>query len=152
MKHKILTFIYSKKDNKFLTLRNNPHPNHGGDFWFVVTGGLEGAETHKEAAIREAKEETNLDLIETFNLNWSSIYEWGDELCRELNFLGFVEDVKNIKLDQEEVVEYKWLDLEEFIELIKWEDDKKILKQVLEKAIESRLHFQEDNIIDYRKK
>ncbi len=152
MKQKILTFIYSKKNNKFLALRNNPHPDHGGDFWFVVTGGLEGEETHKEAARREVKEETNLDMIEILNLNWSSIYEWNNELCREINFLGFAEDPEDIRLDQEEVIEHKWLNLDEFINLINWQDDKGILKKVLEKAIKNRLHFQEDNIIDYRRK
>jgi 8-oxo-dGTP pyrophosphatase MutT (NUDIX family) len=148
MKRKILSFISS--NNKLLALFSKPHPEHGGGGWFVVTGGVEGNETLDNAVKREIKEETNLDAREVFELNWGSIYEWAGEDCEESNFISFV-DNGDIKLNEEHS-EFRWLDLDEFVILINWGDDKKLLKKVLKSALKKRLYFKKLNTIDYRKK
>ncbi len=102
MKKKILSFITD--GNFFLALRNSPFEpkKHGGDFWFVVTGGVEGKESFDEAAKREIREETNLEVKDIFPLNWGSVYEWGGEVCEEHNFISFV-DRKKIILNEEHI-------------------------------------------------
>jgi len=52
MKNKILSFVVYK--NEFLALRNKPSKQHGGDFWFVVTGEIEN-ETSEKAVERSER-------------------------------------------------------------------------------------------------
>jgi 8-oxo-dGTP pyrophosphatase MutT (NUDIX family) len=147
MKKKILTFVAS--EGKFLALYSEPHPDHGEGGWFVVTGGVEENETHEEAVAREILEETGLVVDEIISLNWGSIYNWRDELYEELNFLSFVKPEEIIL--NEEHSKFDWLDVDEFIERIKWDDDKELLKIILEKALNKEKYFNEIIFKDYRK-
>ncbi len=147
MKKKILSFICS--EGKFLALHSKPHKDHGDGGWFVVTGGVEGKETYEEAVKREVKEETNLDGGETLSLNWGSIYEWLSEVCEEINFIAFV-NPGDIQLNEEHD-KFEWLELDAFVERIKWGESKEVLAEVLKKAIKKQLHFQKKELIDYRK-
>ncbi len=147
MNKKILSFIV--KDGKFLVLYSESHPEHGDGGWFVVTGGVEKNETYEDAVVREIKEETNLDVKEIFNLNWGSIYDWLGELCKEMNFVSFVKSGKIIL--NEEHSKFDWLDLDEFVERIKWDDDKDLLKLVLSKALNKDKYFKNIKFKDYRK-
>ena len=101
MNHKILVFIYNGKS--LLALRNNSKdPRHGGDFWFTVTGSLEEGETAEEAVKREIKEETDLEVLEIFDLNWKSIYSWHNQDHEEKNFIAFVKN-GDIKISFEHI-------------------------------------------------
>ncbi|HLC78206.1 MAG TPA: NUDIX domain-containing protein [Candidatus Nanoarchaeia archaeon] len=142
---KILSFITDGK--QFLALRNNPHPRHGGDFWFVVTGAIEGEESDKDAVTREIKEETGLESEEILFLNWGSIYDWKNKICRELNFITFVKKGKIVL--NEEHVQYEWLNLKDFVNKIKWGDNKEILRIVLRKAVNKEIYFKDETIEDY---
>jgi len=136
---------------KFLALEMTKHPEHapeGG--WFVVTGGVEGNESSEDAVNREVFEETRLNLEEIIPLNWGSLYEWRGELCEEQNFIAFVKSGEVIL--NEEHSDYQWLSLDEFIKKINWDDDKELLKKVLEKAIKKEKYFDKMNIKDYRGK
>jgi 8-oxo-dGTP pyrophosphatase MutT (NUDIX family) len=146
---KILSFITDGEN--FLALRNNfqDSEKQGGDFWFVVTGEVEDKENLNDAVKREIKEETNLEVKEVFELNWGSIYECWQGICNEFNFISFVKS-ENIILNEEHV-EYVWLNLEDFIKKIKWDDDKELLKKVLKKALKKERYFNELLIHDYRK-
>ena len=146
---KILSFITD--GTKFLALYHKGNdPSYGGRFWFTVTGSVEKGEDYETAVRREIKEETRLDSLEIFSLNWMSIYEWGNELCEEMNFITLVKRGK-IKLNEEHD-KYKWVDLDNFAETIKWRDDKKLLKNVLEKALKKEKYFQKLNLVEHRRK
>jgi len=153
MKKKILTFVVN--DGKFLALEMTKHPEHapeGG--WFTVTGGVEESESYEDAIVREILEETGLNTEEIIPLNWGSVYEWNyngiKTVYEEHNFLSFVKSMKVIL--NEEHSKYDWLNLDEFIERIKWDDDKELLRKVLEKALNKEKHFDKITIKDYRRK
>lgn len=147
MNKKILAFLFDGE--KFLLLRNNPKdPTHGGDYWFTVTGSVEADESIEEAVKREVKEETNLNTSEFFDLNWGSIYSWGGEDHSENNFLAFVK--KGKVLLNEEHVDSKWLNLDDFIKKINWGLNKEELKKVLQKATKRELLFNKEKINDFR--
>ncbi len=148
MKKKILAFVVCR--GKVLALYNKSHPEHGEGGWFVVTGGLEDNESYEEAVKREIKEETNLEVAEIFPLNWGSIYSWKGDVCEEHNFVSFVKEGEII-LNEEHLM-YKWFDIDNFIEIIRWEDNKELLKKVLEKALNKKKYFKKFTIKDYRKK
>jgi 8-oxo-dGTP diphosphatase len=147
MQKKILTFIIHGK--KILALYSAPHPQHGEGGWFIVTGAIENEESPEEAVRREIKEETDLLVKEIFPLNWGSIYNWNDKICKEYNFVSFVNSRK-VTLNEEHS-KYKWLDIDKFIEIIKWDDDKELLREVLEKALYRKTYFKNFTIKDYRR-
>ncbi len=145
MQKKILSFI--AMDNKLLTLYSESHPEHGKGGWFVITGEVEGNETHEEAAIREILEETGLNIEEIIPLNWGSIYNWGGDVCEEHNFITFVKPGEIIL--NEEHSKYEWLEIDDFIEKIKWGGDKELLRKVLQKAINKEKYFKKFEFKDY---
>lgn len=147
MQKKILTFIVYGK--KILALYSEPHPKHGEGGWFVVTGGINEGEDYEEAVSREVIEETGLGVNEIFPLNWGSVYTWRDEVCEEHNFISFVNS-KDVILNEEHS-KYEWLNIDKFIEMIKWDDDKELLKKILKKALNKESHFKKFTIKDYRK-
>jgi len=147
---KILVFVTDGK-RMLSFLHNGKDPEHGGWFWFTITGSIEKGETPEQAAIREIKEETNIDVTDVYDLNWGSIYNWFEKEHEERNLIAFVEDISNLKLDMREIVDSKWVCLDEFVDLIRWDDDKELLKNVLEKAMKKERYFTKLNLIDYRK-
>lgn len=147
MRKKILAFVVD--NGKFLALYSEPHKIHGWGGWFVVTGGVEEGESHEDAVVREILEETGLQVKEIMPLNWGSKYEWWGEVCEEINFIAFVKPGE-VRLNEEHS-KYAWLNLHEFVEQIKWEDDKTLLTEVLTRALEKKAYFKELKMIDYRK-
>ena len=136
---KILTFI-KNKDNKLLLLHNNPEdPIHGGDIWYTVTGGVEEYDKSLEdAVIREVKEETNLNVINTKYLDINYTYTSRQDIeCIEYVFISIVED-GNIILNEENIG-YKWLNINDYIEEIYWYYNKEDLRILLEKALKEVL-------------
>ena len=109
-----------------------------GGFWQSVTGSLEGDETHKQAAIREMREETGIsasddDLIElgivnTFEIasQWRSRYEPGvthnEEVCFALRI-----NERDIRLDPIEHESWCWVSYEQAMEMLFWESNKRAL-------------------------
>lgn len=148
MKKKILAFIFN--GDNFLTLRNNSKdPKHGGDFWFTVTGSLDNDETDEQAVKREVKEETGLEVFDTLFLNCYSIYSWNGQDYQEKNFIAFVNSGP-IRLNEEHI-ESKWLNIQNFINSINWKLDKNELKKVLINAINKKIFFEKLKIWDFRK-
>lgn len=144
--NKILTFIVNQ-DKKLLLLKGSPNdPLFKKSIWYVVTGGYEPCDNNLENTVkREIKEETNLDATKIIYLNWIFEYTSFGKKYIEYAFITFVEDGKIVL--NEENIDYKWCDLDEFIEKIDWFGDKHILKFVLEKALIEKLLFG-DTVVD----
>ena len=131
---KILTFIVNE-NNQFLLLKGNKNdPQFHKSFWYVVTGSCEKEDINKVATVsREVKEETNLDVIETIYLNKVFEYNSLGKNCIEYVFLSKVKN-SDIILNEEHI-DYKWCNFNEFIELIHWFEDKENLIALLKKFI-----------------
>lgn len=125
----------SDRERRYLLLKRIA--SYGG-FWQSVTGSLEGDETHKQAAIREIREETGIsasddDLIElgivnTFEIapQWRSRYEPGithnEEVCFALRI-----NKRDIRLDPIEHESWCWVSYEQAMEMLYWESNKRAL-------------------------
>lgn len=119
---------------RFLALRNNPaDPAHGGDFFYVVTGNVDGKDGPLESILREIDEETGikrvlhlalLPLIRKFTDNWG-------RRCEE-TFFGIVTD-EDVKYLSAEHIERRWLMRDEFIETIRWYGPREELEGLLDR-------------------
>jgi len=113
-KRKVQSVIFycdaSNKKHFLLLLVNQER----GLFWQNSTGGVEENESFKEAAVREAKEETNItdDLIQ--NITETDIFfefhdRWGCDVYEKVFFIR-AKRPWDILLDPSEHVEYKWIE------------------------------------------
>ena len=142
---KILTFIMNEDYKLLLLLGSDKDPYYHRSFWYVVTGGVEKIDHDLSDTVkREVKEETNLDVLESLYLNWIFKYKNFDVDCVEYAFISFV-NKSNVELN-EESIDYKWCDLDEFIDKIEWFGDKTFLRKVLNHAMHKKLFLDKEKI------
>lgn len=104
--------FYCAKNNKkhFLLLQMNKRRKL---YWQNVTGGVDKAESFKEAALREAIEETNLtvsnlqDILIT-DLEFNFIDQWEKDVTEKV-FLLHCKEPWEVKLDPNEHCNFNWV-------------------------------------------
>ena len=130
---KILAFVINK--NKILLLLgSDKDPQFHESFWYTVTGACEKIDVNLESTVvREVLEETGLTVDNVIDLNWTFEYDSLGEQCIEHAYIAYTKN-NTVKLN-EESIEYKWCELEEFITKIKWYEDKQKLRKTLEKYL-----------------
>lgn len=103
--------MLKRGDGKFLLLK----PSYR-DGWLLPGGGVDPNEQPSEACIREFMEETNLNisLREMIQIS-SKIFEHNDDKYDSFTFLYEVtcDDVSLLEIDNDEIIDYKWVDIEE---------------------------------------
>jgi 8-oxo-dGTP pyrophosphatase MutT (NUDIX family) len=153
MNHKILAFVYNKEKKKFLILKTNGNDFeiHGKSKWFTTTGSIENKESYEEAVKREVFEETGLIVKEAYNLKCGCRYEWQNQIHEELYFIAFINSDK-VKLDNIEVIDFKWLNLSKFVDLLAWEGNKGELKSMLKLGLNQKIDYPWKRIDDYTSK
>lgn len=110
---------------------------HNAGHWAFPKGRAEKGETHIETARRELREETG---IKDVTLNTEHIFEeryfktkWRDRSkIIEKTVRYYLGDVSNprVKVQKEEVQDYRWATYEEARDLITFDQGKKLLDQV----------------------
>jgi len=97
---------------QFLLLQTN---ERRGSFWQNVTGKLEDNETFEEGGLREAIEETQLNIEAIVDiLSLGLKYEFVDQRERKVNeecFLIILDSKWNVVIDPSEHQNYKWVSL-----------------------------------------
>lgn len=143
---KILSFVVNNKTNKLLLLLGSPlDPQFKKSFWYVVTGGKEKQDKNLEDTVkREIKEETNLNVTASIYLNWIFKYNSLGNNCTEYAYISFV-DNSDIILNEENI-DYKWCDINEFIKLINWYGDKDFLEKVVLNAVNKETYIKEQKV------
>ena len=103
---------------------------HKAGHWAFPKGHVEKNETEEETALREVKEETNLDI--KLNTKFREIvkYSPAEEVEKEvIYFIGY--DIKGKEKPQlEEISEIKWININKAINIVTYENDKELLKKV----------------------
>ena len=129
--------IIARENGKFLLVKK-PRTRHA---WQFPQGGVEADETFEEAAQREFEEELGTDKIKILKEASVFFYDWSDETeidPRLKKFRGqevhlFLADFfggdSEIKLDRNELAEWRWVDAAELNELI---ESPEYLKKILE--------------------
>ena len=110
----IVAEVYVKKDNKILMVQENKDGIKGK--WNMPAGKLEDNESIIECAIRETKEETNINIsikglisiqqISSLNNQLIILYFLGEFISGEIKFNG--KEISNVKwMSEEEILENK---------------------------------------------
>jgi len=130
MGNKIFALIKSDLGN-YLILKMNKEVMFL-DEWYVVTGSVEDDETFEKAALREIKEETNLEVfkIEDSGVVFDYHCKQWDEDAHEKVFFVTVKEQKPVL--SKEHIDFEWLNKEDFFEKMYWYNkDKKSLIKLL---------------------
>ena len=121
--------IVINKNNKILLV----HHNEG--HWDFPKGHIENGETEEQTAIREVKEETNIDIIINNKYRYTTSYSPKENVMKEVVYFLAQNIDEDKKPQLEEVSEVKWFTLEEAMNTITYENSKEILNK-LKKDIE----------------
>jgi 8-oxo-dGTP pyrophosphatase MutT (NUDIX family) len=130
----IVTYAKTKKGIRYLILKRKLH----WIGWEFPKGGRRFYETKKRTTKRELKEETGLDAIKIKKFNFSGKFDYDKEYPDRKGFKGqtyilYSAEVKKpdrkIKLSEEHS-DYRWLNFEDAVKKIKWENQKNSLKIV----------------------
>ena len=122
--------VLLNKQNKVFVAKRIDNPKN---FWQMPQGGVDRGESLLEAAYRELKEETNITKVKlikeiegtlTYELPshllgkiWKGKYRGQKQKWFLMKFLGSDSDI-NIKTENPEFLEWKWIDLEKITEVV----------------------------------
>lgn len=135
MKQKSAGAVICRRENsKILYLLLKYSKEH----WGFVKGHIERDEKEKEAIIREAKEETNLDdltFIKGFKEKIDYYFnEEGEKIYKEVIFYLAMTDEKDIKISYEHIG-FKWLEYNDALGLLSYKNTKEVLRKANELLI-----------------
>ena len=128
-KEKSCGAIVINKNNKILLV------HHNAGHWDFPKGHIENRETEEQTAIREVKEETNIDIIINNKYRYTTSYSPKENVMKEVVYFLAQNIDEDKKPQLEEVSEVKWFTFEEAINTITYENSKEILNK-LKKDIE----------------
>lgn len=98
--------------------------------WSFPKGHVEGNEQEIETALREIKEETNLDVIIDEKVRFIITYNPKENISKDVVYFKAKTLNDNVILQNEEVLEYKWISYEEAINLVTFDNDRTILEKI----------------------
>ncbi len=98
--------------------------------WGFPKGHIEEGESEQEAAKRELMEETELIITLCSDYKASVNYYSAEYTCKEVVYFIGKSSSQCIKIQKEEIEDYKWLGYNKMLELLTFDNDKKILIEV----------------------
>ena len=106
--------------------------HHNKGHWDFPKGHVEEGETEVQTAIREVKEETNIDVEVNEKYRYTVEYSPKEDVMKEVVFFlaKNINDEKSAQL--EEVSEVKWFKLDEAVEQITYNTSKEVLIKLKE--------------------
>ena len=118
-------FAIKKENNliKIILIR------HNDGHWGFPKGHMEKGETEIETAIRETKEETNLDVTIIPSFRKIVTYSPKEGVTKDvIYYLGIPSG--DVKIDNKEIIDYKWITINEIENYINHEDHIKIINDL----------------------
>ena len=129
-------YVYRRTDDGilFLLMKRNLNKIYE-HLWQGVAGKIEEGETSSEAAIRELKEETGLSPVNMFVADHvSKFYEVHGDRINLVPVFGIEVDSEIINLSEEHI-SYKWVDINEAMNTLVWNGQKKGIQNVHDMVI-----------------
>lgn len=119
---------------RFLLMKRNLNKIYE-HLWQGVAGKIEKGETASEAAVRELKEETGLSPVNIFVADHvSRFYEVHGDCINLVPVFGIEVDSENVILSEEHI-SYKWANIDEALNTLVWNGQKKGIQTVHDMVI-----------------
>jgi dATP pyrophosphohydrolase len=119
---------------RFLLMKRNLNKIYE-HLWQGVAGKIEKGETASEAAVRELKEETGLSPVNIFVADHvSRFYEVHGDRINLVPVFGIEVDSENVILSEEHI-SYKWANIDEALNTLVWNGQKKGIQTVHDMVI-----------------
>ena len=115
--------IINDKDEVLLVRHNKGH-------WDFPKGHVEDGETEIQTAIREVKEETNIDVEVNEEYRYSTKYSPKENVIKEVIYFLARNISDNKQAQLEEVSEVKWVEFKTAIDTITFDSSRDILIQL----------------------
>lgn len=113
--------------------------NHNGRFYSFPKGHVELRETEKETAIREVKEETDLDVRILNGFREVSDYCPFGKIRKRVVFFLAVTKSNRIKIQESEIDSYNWIPLKEAEKGCTYDNDRRIIHKVRRFIAENKI-------------
>lgn len=117
-------FYNGKSNTRILLVKNN-----NGRYWSFPKGHIEIGETEQQTAVREIKEETSLDVEIKDGFREVSDYCPFGKIRKHVVFFLAQAFTDNVKVQEEEIAEYIWVDLQQARKLCSYENDLRIINK-----------------------
>jgi 8-oxo-dGTP pyrophosphatase MutT (NUDIX family) len=133
----VVIFRKSRSDFEFLLVKQRDSKR---GYWIFPKGKAEGKEQPKQTAIREVKEETNLDvsLIDGFE-KLITLVTFDDFIKRSVFFLAKTAGKVTLQ-ESDELITYTWASIEKARKLIKHPQVREVLEDAYEFILEKNLN------------
>lgn len=120
--------IYKYENSKLYILLLKHNQGH----WSFSKGHVENEETEKETALREIKEETNLDVCIDNNFRYLTTYSPKENTIKDVVYFVATPLNDDIKIQEKEISEISWYSAIEALDKITYDNDKQVLKKAIE--------------------
>lgn len=117
-----IIFYKNKQNTKILLVKNN-----NGRYWSFPKGHIEEGENEKQTAIREIKEETGLDVVIEKGFREISEYCPFGKIRKRVVFFLAQAFTDNVKIQEEEIDSYIWVDLQQARKMCSYDNDLRII-------------------------
>ncbi|MEE0956677.1 MAG: NUDIX domain-containing protein [Ruminococcus sp.] len=119
-----IIFYKTRQNTKILLVKNN-----NGRYWSFPKGHIEDGETEEETAVREIKEETGLDVTLVNGFREISEYCPFGKIRKRVVFFLARAFTDNVKIQEEEIDSYIWVDLQQARKLCTYDNDLRIIEK-----------------------
>lgn len=119
-----IIFYKNKQNTKILLVKNN-----NGRYWSFPKGHIEDGENEQQTAIREIKEETGLDVVIENGFREISEYCPFGKIRKRVVFFLAQAFTDNVKIQEEEIDSYIWVDLQQARKLCSYDNDLRIIEK-----------------------
>ena len=118
--------VYGDNDKRVLLIKNKRSAH-----WGFPKGHIEKGETQEETAIRETKEETGLDIELIDGFSCKSEYTIQGRVEKAVIIYLATCDNTDVTIQEEEIGEYIWVNFEEALKMLRFDNDKSILTKAI---------------------
>lgn len=119
-----IIFYKTRQNTKILLVKNN-----NGRYWSFPKGHIEDGETEEETAVREIKEETGLDVTLINGFREISEYCPFGKIRKRVVFFLARAFTDNVRIQEEEIDSYIWVDLQQARKLCTYDNDLRIIEK-----------------------
>lgn len=128
--------IFNDTDGKryFLVVKN-----HNGRYWGFPKGHIEVGETEEQTAIREIKEETDLDVTILDGFRKTSIYRLVGHVKKKVVIFLAKSESQNVTIQDSEIANYKWVKKDDIYNTLRHRNDFKIFDAAIKYLKERKI-------------